>query len=167
MAGVLEPLPREFHVTLMVNRGYSSASAMYESSKRFIYAAERESKRCRLFYLGDFDPSGEDMVRDVSDRLSLFGTDVRVEKIALTPDQIDTYKPPPNPAKTTDPRSAAFIAANGATSYEVDALPPQVLSEIVRESFNAIIDRSTMDEIIEREEVGKKKLIAAGKRIEV
>lgn len=37
LAGVLAPLAREYHATLMVNRGYSSQSAMYESAKRFLY----------------------------------------------------------------------------------------------------------------------------------
>lgn len=43
LAGVLEPLAWEHHVTLMVNRGYSSASAMYEAAQRFIEAC-RETK---------------------------------------------------------------------------------------------------------------------------
>jgi hypothetical protein len=165
LAGVLEPLAREFHVTLMVNRGYSSASAMYESAQRFI--ANDGGRECALFYLGDFDPSGEDMVRDVRDRLRLFGADVKVTKIALTTDQIETYNPPPNPAKRSDPRAAEFIAKNGATSYEVDALPPNVLAEVVREAFADILDREKMDEVIAREEIGKAKLIKAAKRIEV
>jgi len=79
LAGVLQPLAREFHVAMMVNRGYSSQSAMYEASKRFI---ERNGNI--LLYLGDMDPSGEDMVRDIDDRLFKFGADVEVRKIALT-----------------------------------------------------------------------------------
>ena len=164
LAGVLEPLSREYHVTLMVNRGYSSASAMYESSKRFIENSERD---CRLFYLGDFDPSGEDMVRDVGARLEMFGANVTVEKIALTMNQIRQYNPPPNPAKRTDPRAAEFIAKNGTTSYEVDALPPNILSGIVRQAFAKIIDVELMNEIIAKEEIGKKKLVNAAKKIEV
>ncbi len=80
LSGVLRPLANEFHVTLMVNKGYSSQSAMYEASKRFI-SAEEEGKDTVLFYLGDHDPSGEDMVRDIQDRLKLYGSNVKVKKL--------------------------------------------------------------------------------------
>ena len=70
LASVLAPLARQFHVTLMVNRGYSSASAMKASAERFRpYEYDRQ---LALFYLGDLDPSGEDMVRDIRDRMHLF-----------------------------------------------------------------------------------------------
>lgn len=166
LAGVLEPLSAEAHVTLMVNRGYSSASAMYESAGRF-RRAQRAGKRLRLFYLGDFDPSGEDMVRDVSERLETFRVNVRVEKIALTEEQIEQYRPPPNPAKMSDSRAPAFVARYGASSYEVDALPPNVLAQIVRDALDSVIDREKMDAVIEREEEGKTKLREAAESIEI
>jgi len=163
LAGVLEPLAREHHVTLMVNRGYSSASAMYESARRF----EREGadRECRLFYLGDHDPSGEDMVRDIQDRLDLFGADVRVEKLALTTDQVRQYRPPPNPAKMSDSRARGYVAQHGAQSWEVDALPPQVLAGIIRDAFEEVLDRGRMDAVIALEVEQKAKLKKAARNI--
>lgn len=165
LAGVLEPLAREHHVTLMVNRGYSSASAMYEAARRFI--REGDGKTCVLFYLGDHDPSGEDMVRDVQDRLTLFGADVEVKKIGLTMKQVEEYDPPPNPAKMTDSRAAAYVEKHGSSSWEVDALPPNVLAELVRDAIDGVLDRDMMDEVIEKEEIAKKKLVKAAAKIEV
>ncbi len=81
LAGVLRPIAGEYHVTLMVNRGYSSQSAMYDSAYRFLDAAGRTQTR-HLFYIGDHDPSGEDMVRDIADRMSMFGAGVTVTKLA-------------------------------------------------------------------------------------
>ncbi len=118
----------------MVNRGYSSASAMYESARRFL--REGRDKRSILFYLGDHDPSGEDMVRDVQERLATFGADVDVQKIALTMEQVKRYRPPPN-----------------------------VLAEIVRDAIGEVVDREKMGAIIEREEEGKKKLRKAAEKI--
>ena len=43
--------------------------------------------------------SGIDMTRDIQERLSMFGADVYVKRVALTMNQISTYNPPPNPAK--------------------------------------------------------------------
>jgi len=195
LAGVLEPLAWEHHVTLMVNRGYSSASAMYEAAQRFIAACEETpddraddaemvgeayrdgneetggesinlSRRPVLFYLGDHDPSGEDMVRDVRDRLRLFGIDVDVVKVALTTAQVKQYRPPPNPAKVTDSRAAAYIAKHGASSWEVDALPPNVLAQIVRASFRSILNVKKMNAVKAQEEQDKERLRAAVAKLE-
>lgn len=150
LAGVLAPLASEFHVVMMVNRGYSSQSAMYEAAARFKVAAA-EDKDLVLFYLGDHDPSGEDMVRDVRDRLAMFGADVEVVKLALTMEQVKTYGPPPNPAKTTDPRAGAYIAEHGGRSWEVDALRPDVLAGVIRRAFKSVLVKSRMDAVIRRE----------------
>jgi len=152
LAGVLDPLASEFHVTMMVNRGYSSQSAMYESAIRFHHWPRIPI----LFYLGDHDPSGEDMVRDIRDRLKLFGVaGIIVKKIALTMEQIEKYNPPPNPAKISDPRASDYIAQHGESSWEVDALPPDVLSNMIRKEFNQIINKTKMDRIINQEETDK------------
>ncbi len=157
LAGVLAPLGREYHVTVMVNRGYSSQSAMYESANRF-REAEENGKKCVLLYLGDHDPSGEDMVRDVRDRLVMFGVGADVRKIALTMAQIEQYTPPPNPAKMTDPRASAYVEAHGQESWEVDALPPDVLQAIIREKLEEIRDQGRMTAVIARENQDKRKL---------
>jgi hypothetical protein len=161
LAGVLAPLARQFHVTMMVNRGYSSQSAMYEAANRF-KSAPREGI---LFYLGDHDPSGEDMVRDIRDRFEMFNADVEVTKLALTMDQIEEHNPPPNPAKVDDPRADAYIAEHGASSWEVDALPPEVLTQIITAAFESVIDQDKMDAIIEQEETDKKELTKAVEKI--
>lgn len=155
LAGVLAPLASEFHVTMMVNRGYSSQSAMYESAQRFIEAGREPI----LFYLGDHDPSGEDMVRDIADRLSMFEVqDLTVRKLALTMAQVRQYSPPPNPAKVTDPRASAYIRRHGGSSWEVDALPPEVLSGIIRDAFNLIVDIKKMNRVKNKEKKDKKHL---------
>jgi hypothetical protein len=164
LSGVLRPMAREFHVTMMVNKGYSSQSAMYEASKRFIEAEER-GQTTRLFYLGDHDPSGEDMVRDIQDRLETFGSEVIVTKIALTMPQIVQYNPPPNPAKMSDSRADKYVAKHGAESWEVDALPPEALQDLIREALESVVDAAKMNAVMEREETEKKLLRKAVKNL--
>lgn len=164
LAGVLQPIARQFHVTMMVNRGYSSQSAMYEAAQRFI---DHGRERSVLFYLGDHDPSGEDMVRDVRDRLEMFGVqDLEVQKLALTMDQVEEYDPPPNPAKVTDSRAAKYIEEHGDSSWEVDALPPNVLTEIIEEAIRGVVDEDLVEAVLAREEIGKAQLRAAAKKID-
>jgi len=163
LAGVLRPLASRFHATMCVNRGYSSQSAMYEAAGRFNSWQDKERV---LLYLGDHDPSGEDMVRDIRDRMHMFGVEnLEVRKLALTREQITQYNPPPNPAKQSDPRADAYRAEHGDSSWEVDALPPEVLSQIITDVFEELIDREKMDAVVAREERDKKELSAAVAKI--
>lgn len=149
LAGVLRPLASKYHVTLMVNRGYSSQSAMYESAQRFL---EHGGQKPILFYLGDHDPSGEDMVRDIYDRLVMFGVNrVEVRKLALTMEQVQEYQPPPNPAKMTDSRAPKYVEEHGSDSWEVDALNPVTLAQIIESAFKSVTDMAKMGKIIRRE----------------
>ncbi len=170
LTGVLEPLARRHHITLMTNKGYSSWSAMYESAQRFregmgtaggqddtgaYYDQNGNSERDGLLlYLGDHDPSGEDMVRDIRDRLGQLGCDrerLIVQKVALTMSQIRQYRPPPNPAKITDPRAEAYIREHGRSSWEVDALDPPVLARLVTAAVTAVRDEEVLQTVVAEE----------------
>jgi hypothetical protein len=163
LSSVLEPICDDRHVTLMVNRGYSSSSAMYDAAGRITYAAK--DRPAQIIYLGDFDPSGEDMVRDIRDRMKTFRTEVEVTKLALNPDQIEQYKLPPNPAKMSDSRAQGFVDQHGSNSYEVDALPPEVLQRLVRTAIQQEMDADAYEEVIAEEQRLKETLVKAASKI--
>lgn len=165
LAGVLEPMARRYHVTLMVNKGYSSLSAMYESAKRIL--KEAEGRYATIFYIGDHDPSGEDMVRDIQDRLNMFSrTDVIVvKKIALTMDQIEEHNPPPNPTKLTDSRAKKYIREHGHESWEVDALDPATLQELISGAIEGVLDLDMMEAVKDREKADRARLKKAVSRL--
>lgn len=169
LAGVLEPIARKHHVTLMVNKGYSSQSAMFESALRLMRLDRECDGGVRVYYLGDLDPSGEDMVRDIRDRLDMFtrsSIDLEVVKLALTTEQVEEYGPPPNPTKVTDSRARGYIEKYGHECWEVDALDPRTLTRIITDVFDEIIDHEMMDEVIEREDDGKRRLREAAREID-
>lgn len=155
LSGVLSGITSHYHIRLMVNRGYGSCTAMYEAAKRFRGHAD---DACILLYLGDHDPSGLDMVRDIQRRLMGFGAGVLVEHIALTDQQVEKYAPPPNPAKISDPRAKWYIGKYGNTSWEVDALNPKTLNEIVKDNVEKYIDLDLFAEILKQEEYDKRHL---------
>lgn len=159
ISSVLEPITRDLHCVLMVNRGYSSSSAMYDSHNRIQRNAD--GRPAHILYLGDFDPSGEDMVRDIRDRMSTFGIEVEVMKLALNPDQVKRWKLPPNPAKVSDSRAAGFIGRYGSKSYEVDAIPPKDLQKMVRDAIIGHMDMGTYRETIEKEKSIKEEIAEA------
>lgn len=158
LASVLQPIAADYHVTLMVNRGYSSSSAK-RSADRIRYKMQKyDSAVAFVLYLGDLDPSGEDMVRDIDDRLDLFTRGLgrrgllTVEKLALTIDQVNQYQPPPNPTKLTDSRAAGFIAEYGYESWEVDALPPKVLRQLIEDRLGELLDMDLQQEVVDEED---------------
>lgn len=155
LSGVLKRITQEYHIRLMVNRGYSSCTAMHDASERFRNIGSRQ---VHILYLGDHDPSGLDMIRDITDRLLEFGIDANVKRIALTKEQIEEYDPPPNPAKLSDSRSGKYIDEHGDSCWEVDALNPDVLHKIVRKNIEALIDKQLYKVILEQEREGKAKL---------
>lgn len=71
LSGVLSRITNKYRINILVNRGYSSISAMYESYKRILFEIQ-QGKTAYILYLGDHDPSGKDMIRDITERLTEF-----------------------------------------------------------------------------------------------
>lgn len=152
LASVLQPITEHFHVPMIINKGYSSTSAMYAGYKRFDEALDY-GKNAVVLYLGDHDPSGLDMDRDIRNRLTEFGlSDIEVRRIGLTQEQIRRFNPPPNPAKLTDSRAQGYISQFGRVSWEVDAIPPEELDRLVRASIEDLTDMDYYNRVIEQEE---------------
>jgi hypothetical protein len=129
-------------------KGYVSQSEMWAAAMR-IKAQERNGKKAAIIHLGDHDPSGIDMTRDIEDRLWTFGSAVTVRRIALNMDQVEQYDPPPNFAKVTDSRAGGengYIALYGEESWELDALEPQVLDALIEAEILRHLDRDRWDE---------------------
>lgn len=138
LRSVFEPVTEAFDVTLGIGKGYTSHTALYDASKRI---AEHPDKTIKILYFGDFDPSGEDIFRNLKVRTrELFGVTADFEKVSLTREDIDTYKLPPAPAKRSDTRFENFVQEHGDISVELDALPPNILEEKIRESILRNID---------------------------
>lgn len=139
-------------------RGYVSQSEMYEAAKRF-ERRRAEGLQPVVIHLGDHDPSGIDMTRDIKERLELMSWgDVPVVRIALTMDQVRQYSPPPNPAKITDSRAIGYIAEYGRESWELDALEPRVLNDLIEDQLETYIDREVMDAAFAHEQENEERI---------
>ncbi len=137
-------------------RGYTSQSEMWSAAQRFIRQRNREKRI--IIHLGDHDPSGIDMTRDIQERLDLFGADVYVKRVALTMQQIQTYNPPPNPAKITDSRASKYIDQFGNESWELDALEPKVITDLIKNEVTAYRDDDIYKAVCCREQKEKNEL---------
>lgn len=119
LVGVIEGVCTELRVPFFGCKGYVSQSEMYDAGKRFA-TTYRGRQTPLILHLGDHDPSGLDMTRDLGERLSMFaGRRVEVRRLALNMAQIDQYDPPPNPAKDTDARFAGYQDEFGDSSWSL------------------------------------------------
>lgn len=144
-------------------RGYTSQSEMWAAAQRFI-RQNRIRDNCFIIHLGDHDPSGIDMTRDIQERLWMFGADVEVKRVALTMEQVQTYNPPPNPAKITDSRCGKYMEEFGDESWELDALEPQMMTRLIRDEVTALRDDDTYYAVCEREAKEKEELRMISRR---
>lgn len=138
LVGVIEGVCNRLRVPFFSCRGYVSQSEMYEAAQRMQRWPSRQDPI--VFHLGDHDPSGIDMTRDIQERLDLFGAACDVKRIALTMDQVRAINPPPNPAKLTDARSRDYVSRYGSESWELDALDPAMMSDLIERAIRGIVD---------------------------
>lgn len=169
LEGVLIPVCRRLGIGFTANKGYSSSTAVYECSKRILRRIT-EGQKAVVIYLGDHDPSGIDMTRDVRDRLTIMcapymNEDVSVweellvvHRIALNRDQVDQYSLPPNPAKITDSRASAYIQRFGNESWELDAMRPEEIAALVEQTVMQYVDIKSWRSDEKSEEKDKEKI---------
>jgi len=148
LLGVMERASETWRLPYFSCRGYVSQSEIHQAA----YDLKKVGKEVIILHLGDHDPSGVDMTRDMQDRFHMFGaTNVTFKRIALTMQQIRSLRPPPNPAKITDTRASKYIQEFGHESWELDALTPEYIVKLVDEEAEKFIDIEAWDEVIEQE----------------
>jgi hypothetical protein len=185
LVGVLEAVCPRLDVPYFSCRGYTSLSEMWETSNR-LRGYVNDGKKVTVIHLGDHDPSGMDMTRDIRERLERFiATDLmrdhkttaatamrmmrqnfKIDRIALNMDQIQHFNPPPNPAKITDSRYAGYVERYGRESWELDALSPDVLVALIEESVAEYRDEVIWAASLAKENAEKELLKAVSTRWE-
>jgi len=144
LIGVIAAVCERNDVDYFSCRGYTSQSELWGAAQRLI-RYERSAQKTVIIHLGDHDPSGVDMTRDIQDRMRLFGADVEVQRIALNMDQVLEHDPPPNPAKLTDSRAGGYIREHGRSSWELDALEPTLLDRLIEDEIESWRDDDRWD----------------------
>lgn len=161
LVGVIERACQTLRVPFLSCRGYTSQSEMWAASQRF-FANAQDGLRNVVLHLGDHDPSGIDMSRDIEERILYFMAsdhykassngvtseeafdfaeeNFKLSRLALNWDQVQEYSPPPNPAKMTDSRGAGYVEKFGKQSWELDALEPTVIGQLISDAVTAEID---------------------------
>lgn len=158
IAGAVEGL----NTIVAPSRGYSSFSYVRDACRRF----ERnrgDADQVVILHLGDHDPSGLDMTRDLRERFVSYSYEfdfrVEVKRIALTFDQVQERDLIPNPTKIQDPRAQGYIDQYGDECWELDAIEPDELVGMVEEAVrDEITDPDAWDEIKAQDERERKEI---------
>ena len=158
LAGVIQVPSDEWDVPWFCCKGYVSQSELWRAAMRFL-RYERAGQATTIIYLGDHDPSGMDIDRAIRDSMYTFGVPgFEIERIALHMHQIKQYDPPPNPTKLSDARAKQYVPKYGYESWELDALEPRVLTELINEAVKAhcdydLLGNARMQRGAEREQI--------------
>ena len=159
LTGVIQGVCSQLDVPYMSCRGYLSQSALWQQSQ-IIERQIDNGFQPVIVHLGDHDPSGIDMTRDIEDRLILFEAQgVTVHRIALNFDQVEQYNPPPNFAKETDSRYETYVDTHGTDCWELDALEPSVISTLIEDTVLALRDENKWKEALRKEQEARKNLL--------
>jgi hypothetical protein len=162
--GSFEQLCWDLNVGIRVGRGYSSTTNVHNMGEYF----NGLEKPIFAFYLGDHDPSGVDMIRDIEARVRKYlkpDVELTVQPLAIFKADIQAFNLPPLPLKKkedgtdSDSRAKGFRIAFGTEAVELDALPVTELRRRISESVKAHID-TTLWERSERIEINEKGRLA-------
>lgn len=143
--GSIDQTADELGITIRVGRGYWSTTAAHAIAQRFSVI----EKPITVFYLGDHDPSGQDIQRDLYERIIGYESGpFTLERLAIHKTDIAEFELPTLPIKTKtggaykDPRAAGFVSAHGTECVELDALPPVELRRRIELAVKGHIDET-------------------------
>ena len=147
LSGIFEDILNHYGVALNVGRGYDGWDSIRNAASRY-----GNGDNTTILYFGDFDPSGEDMVRSLRDRLGFFGCRPSIRKCALNLDDIQRYNLPPDNTKKSDTRRKKFVDQFGDVSVELDAMPIDVLKDRIKTEIEAHMNLSALAATLETED---------------
>jgi len=159
LAATFSSFLRGRDVRIVVNRGYSGWSFLYENCMRLL-DIKRIGNEIHILYFGDFDPSGDDMDDHLDNALHYFGLgEIDFQRIAVTEEQIEEFNLPPMPKNketinkvNNDTRKNGFIRKYGKLYIvELDALlaiVPDEFKSIVQGSVDQFFDEEIYQDVL-------------------
>ncbi|MGD2142284.1 MAG: hypothetical protein PVH79_02245 [Candidatus Bathyarchaeota archaeon] len=139
LSRLVSHVANQYSVRTFPTRGYPSFT--YVNRMARYMRSSLGGKRTVVLYFGDFDPSGMDIERDLTERLEKYEAgNFVVRRVALNKEQILKFRLPPMPVKKSDARSDSFVESYGDAAVELDALDPNTLKLMVAQSIASHID---------------------------
>jgi hypothetical protein len=137
LASLIADVTERWDVSLMVSRGTASATFLHAAAEAADAAAAKGHVQTIVLALYDYDAAGRRILRSIERDLREFArSPIIVRHLAVLEWQIDEWDLPTRPAKRTDPEAHKF----GDEAVELDAIPPDRLTELVDEAIAGFVD---------------------------
>jgi hypothetical protein len=153
LEGTIRPIAMEYTIPYIIGRGYCSIQPRHEIAEKFIKSGK---KRLVVLILSDFDPDGEMIANSFSVSMrDDFGIEaIYPVKVALKKEQIDAFHLPEsiNKAKQGSSNYKNFVKKYGPDVYELEALKPKALQELLDDAIKSVIDIDLFNAEIEQEQ---------------
>jgi hypothetical protein len=137
--GSIRPVAMDYCIPYTLGRGYCSLDPRYQMYRRF-----KDSGKDKLIVLllSDFDPEGEDIAHSFARSMrDDFGVRIVAKKVCLTHEQVlERDLPQTFDIKTLSARYKKFAAKYGDRAHELEALPVEERSELLREAIDEVMD---------------------------
>jgi hypothetical protein len=150
IAGVIVDVTVEYTVPLFPAKGFSSIGFLHPSARGLAHASA--GRPAHVLYVGDWDPSGKIIPGKIEAELRAHAPEAEIHfrRPAVNPDQITAMDLPSRPAKASDSRAKSFSGA----AVEAEAIPVEVMQQIVRDAIEEFIDphQLRISEIAEQSE---------------
>lgn len=183
VVGSIEELTNDLGVRLRPGKGFQSTTKVHEIAELF----SRIKKPIFVYYLGDHDASGRKAEDELKDRVhshllnllldrdsdhgsigrAYAGTYFSMERLAIHPEDIRTYRLPPLKVKSTDPRAPGFRAKYGNRCVELDALPVVELRRRIQTAVEQHIDSDSWARAINVEKAETQSIVEFAERMKV
>ena len=148
LARILKEVTDKWMVSLIVCKGYQSITNEKNRANYYFGTEKHEKRKVTIIYFGDFDPRGENIPQVIKRDFSRLGYTASLDKVALTQQQITQYNLLAAPCKKSDTMATGWISEHGDNVYELDALEPNVLRQIVEDSITAHFSQQKLQERI-------------------
>ncbi|NOT00451.1 MAG: ParB N-terminal domain-containing protein [Phycisphaerales bacterium] len=148
---IVERVASRFCLPVTIGRGYCSITPRYDMAQRFRRSGK---ERLIVLILSDFDPDGEAIaesfarsMRDDFDVVELVPV-----KVALTAEQVTRLGLRSGmQAKRGSAQYRKFARQHGTNVYELEAVPPDVLQQLLTEAIDAVLDVEALNGEIDAE----------------
>ena len=168
MVPMLERAVGRYRVPVASSSGFDSLTAKHDLFRDAVTRSQEHGQSTVLLHLGDHDPSGVSVYESMADDLAMFCEDagepgiVDLRRVALVPEQIASQgiTTTPDEIKPTDSRSRSFLARGLAPAAQLEAIPPETLTAIVRQAVQSTLDLDILRASQGRERAERKEVQA-------
>jgi len=142
IASVIRDTCEDLGVSLYPAGGFSSLTLSYEAAAYINARVEGTGKSIEIIYIGDYDPAGVLLDRDIEAKLRghlKIVNPMTFHRIAINEEQIGRLNLPTKPRKQSDKR-----ALNVKETVEAEAMPAAMLRQLLRDKIELFLPENAL-----------------------